>query len=42
MSVSSVLVVMACVATYKLGAYNQRHPGQLWAFTKLIWKWMQT
>jgi hypothetical protein len=42
MSVSSVLFIMACAAMYRLGAYNQRNPGQLWAFAKFLWKWMQT
>lgn len=38
MSISSVLFIVACIGMYKLGAYNQHHPGELLVHAKLAWK----
>ncbi len=40
MSISSLLFVGVCIAMYKLGAYNQRHPGELLMYAKLAWNWL--
>jgi hypothetical protein len=40
MSISSLLFIMTCLGSYKLGVYTERHPGDLWARAKIVWGWM--
>lgn len=44
MSMSMVLIIVACIAAYKLGGLNARRPGVAWAWcqetTQWLWKWM--
>ncbi len=41
MSFSTLFLVAACIGSYKLGALNQRHPGQAWGSCRsaVIWLW---
>ena len=44
MSMSSVLIIVACIAAYKLGSYNATHPGTALRCchetTQRLWNWM--
>lgn len=44
MSFSTVLIIVACMAAYKLGSYNAKHPGAAFRLchegTQTLWKWM--
>jgi hypothetical protein len=40
MSIPSLLFCLICFSAYKLGVYNERHPGDLWKRMKLVWAWM--
>ncbi len=37
MSLSSLVFFSVCYGCYKLGAFNERHPGELAQLTKLAW-----
>ena len=40
MSASSLLFMTTCWAMYRLGAFNERHPGEALKRVKLAWKWI--
>lgn len=40
MSVSTLLFCVICFGAYKLGAYTERHPGDLWERARQLWGWM--
>jgi hypothetical protein len=41
MSFSTLFFVAVCTAMYKLGAFNERHPGRLreWSWRAVLWSW---
>ena len=40
MSFGMLLYILSCIGFYKLGAFNQKHPGELWRSAQLFWKWL--
>jgi hypothetical protein len=40
-SLSSLLFMAICTGMYKLGAFNERHPGQMraWLWRAALWTW---
>ncbi len=44
MSFSTLIFLVGCIGSYKLGALNQRHPGEAWASCRnavlWLWSWM--
>lgn len=44
MSLSSLLFIGVCWGMYRLGAFNERHPGQMWPRLRQsalwVWRWM--
>jgi hypothetical protein len=40
MSISWILFFASCFGMFKLGAFTERNPGQLWAWAKQLWKWV--
>jgi hypothetical protein len=40
MSLSNLFFLGLCFGMYKLGGFVERNPGQLWAWSKWLWKWI--
>lgn len=40
MSVSTLFLILCCLSFYKLGSFNARRPGQLVAWGKILWQWI--
>jgi len=40
MSLSTFFGVLVCFGLYRLGALNQKHPGEVWRLAQLAWKWL--
>lgn len=40
MSLSTFVCLMFGVGMYKLGAFNQQHPGEAWRATQHAWSWV--
>lgn len=40
MSLCSVMFVLSCFGMFKLGAFAERNPGEIWATTKRIVVWL--
>ena len=40
MSFSMLMFFVGCAGMYKLGTYNQRHPGEVWKLAHAGWQWM--
>ena len=40
MSLSMLIYIVSCIGFYKLGAFNQKHPGELWRSGQFFWKWL--
>lgn len=40
MSIESIFALLVCFGMYRLGAYNEKHPGEAWRATQLAWTWM--
>lgn len=41
MSLSSLFFFGACWACYKLGAFNEHHPGEAWRRSIDAWRWVR-
>jgi len=37
---SLFIFIIGCAGMYKLGAYNQQHPGESWRAMQLAWSWL--
>jgi len=40
MSLSSLFFLGMCWGMYKLGAFNERYPGEAWNRMVIIWRWL--
>jgi hypothetical protein len=40
MSIETLLFWIGCGLSYKLGAFNQQHPGRLLEILRQGWRWM--
>lgn len=40
MSISSLFFFAALFGAFRLGGFVERNPGQLWAWSKQLWKWV--
>ncbi len=46
MSVWTLFFIVSCIAMYKFGGFNSRHPGVAWQCcrdaSRWLWKWLQS
>jgi hypothetical protein len=42
MPLSTLFVIVACIAFYRLGRFDATHPGQLKTWCMVAWNWLRT